>query len=353
MRNLLNEYKHLSRALQNKDELRVSDAFEIYLTLRKVALYYPSRKIQHLFCLAKRLVYSLIADKAIMFRNGNDSDITTGNGEGSSMRTSVRAIWPGGEDESRVYRFHGNARDFYDGLLRAWLEGGKCSETMFQVLQFTVRLLTHRALRETPDHFIYLRDFNGRGEELEDDTVVIYQSMCYLPGLLRFVGSDLEKESATLEVEEFADSIAETCLKMYDNAENGLAGEAMEQTEHGWLMHGAFNLRSDLAKMLFQLWRFTGEERYREAAWQLFVKIDTQCRMENGGYAPLKQLENKTYVVDVENKVPDWYIASTIKYVYLTLADNTTLPLEEWSINERGNSMRIVPEFPEENRCGR
>jgi len=159
-----------------------------------------------------------------------------------------------------------------------------------------------------------------------------------------------------------------------------------------------FFLRPEAIESMYYLWRSTGHEYYRESIWSIFLHIVYYCRIYTGGYSNLITTDNDAFSkkfpvpladaaiaegpfagfasyhrLDVShekiarraqpsfekgpfaygrgpasdsswsntsNKMESFFVAETLKYVYLAF-DDETLPLDKWVFNTEAHPVPI------------
>ncbi len=57
---------------------------------------------------------------------------------------------------------------------------------------------------------------------------------------------------------------------------------------------------------LFIAWRLTHDSRYRKYAWDIFTAIQKYCRLKNGGYATVRDVD--TVPVSLEDKQETFFM---------------------------------------------
>jgi mannosyl-oligosaccharide alpha-1,2-mannosidase len=85
------------------------------------------------------------------------------------------------------------------------------------------------------------------------------------------------------------------------------------------------------------MYRITGEKRYQDIAWQMFVNIDRQCRTKIS-YAAISDVS-----VDHGPKVDSsesFWMAETLKYLYLIFSEPELVSLDEWVFNTEAHPLR-------------
>ncbi|EEB90547.1 hypothetical protein MPER_11229 [Moniliophthora perniciosa FA553] len=88
-----------------------------------------------------------------------------------------------------------------------------------------------------------------------------------------------------------------------------------------------YMLRPETVESLFLAWRLTGNIRYRDYAWGIFTSIEKHCRLSEGGYATV--LDVDTLPVKREDKQETFFLSETLKYLYLIFSDSSVLPFKD------------------------
>ena len=86
----------------------------------------------------------------------------------------------------------------------------------------------------------------------------------------------------------------------------------------------------------------TGEEEWREAAWDIFLAIEQHARVETGGYASLESART----AQKRDHMESFVLAETFKYLYAifdgdTPKDATLLPLDRIVLNTEAHPLEI------------
>ncbi|KAK0487864.1 glycoside hydrolase [Armillaria novae-zelandiae] len=154
--------------------------------------------------------------------------------------------------------------------------------------------------------------------------------------------------------------LLETCMETH-NTETGLAPEIvmfkMDEADAGkgsperdWYIKNSkkggptpydarYMLRPQTAESLFIAWRLTHDSRYRKYAWDIFIAIQKYCRLKNGGYATVRDVD--TVPVSLEDKQETFFMSATLKYLYLTFTDDDVLPLKDYVFNTEAHPLPV------------
>ena len=94
----------------------------------------------------------------------------------------------------------------------------------------------------------------------------------------------------------------------------------------------------EAVESIFVLYRVTGEEKYREWAWNIFQAFK-EYSMTDAGFSShdnVNSLQGKN-----GDKMETFFMAETMKYLYLTFCDPSVMPLDEFVLNTEAHPLRI------------
>ncbi|GMH03863.1 hypothetical protein Nepgr_005702 [Nepenthes gracilis] len=224
---------------------------------------------------------------------------------------------------------------FYEYLLKAWIQGNKTAAVKHyrDMWETSMKGLLSLVRRTTPSSFTYICERNGNSINDKMDELA-----CFVPGMLALGSSGYgpgDSEKFLLLAEE----LAWTCYNFYQSAPTKLAGENYLFNDGQDMSLGtSWNiLRPETVESLFYLWRLTGNKTYQEWGWNIFQAFEKNSRTESG-YVGLKDVN--TGVKD--NMMQSFFLAETLKYLYLLFSPPTVIPLDEWVFNTEAHPLRIV-----------
>jgi mannosyl-oligosaccharide alpha-1,2-mannosidase len=116
----------------------------------------------------------------------------------------------------------------------------------------------------------------------------------------------------------------------------------------------AYMLRPEAIESVFYAWRFTGEEKYRDMAWNMFESIEKWTVTDYGNAALVdvtipedyneskngKQVEERIKGPKKMDSMESFWMAETLKYLYLIYSDPNLLSLDEWVLNTEAHPFR-------------
>jgi hypothetical protein len=146
---------------------------------------------------------------------------------------------------------------------------------------------------------------------------------CFFPGLLALEG-DLIRARSTLE----------GCWSMQERY--GLLPDSFE-VESGQVIAANHELRPELVESLFYLHRFTGDPIYRERGRAVLETLVRRCRVEDG-YTVLSDVRSGAQ----GDGMPSFFLAETLKYLYLLFEDHDVVPLDAWVFNTEAHPLPIA-----------
>ncbi|KAJ9162763.1 hypothetical protein P3X46_022512 [Hevea brasiliensis] len=234
-----------------------------------------------------------------------------------------------------VITFGAMGDSFYEYLLKVWMQGNKTEAVklyreMWETSMKGFQSLVHRT---TPSSFAYIREKNGNQMSNKMDELA-----CFSPGMLALgsFGYDTGEASKMLSL---AEELAWTCYNFYQSTPTKLAGENYFFHDGRDMSVGtSWNiLRPETVESLFYLWRLTGNKTYQEWGWNIFQAFERNSRIETG-YVGLKDVN--TGVKD--NMMQSFFLAETLKYLYLLFSPSSVISLDEWVFNTEAHPLRIV-----------
>ncbi|KAK2969947.1 hypothetical protein RJ640_008287 [Escallonia rubra] len=224
---------------------------------------------------------------------------------------------------------------FYEYLLKVWIQGNKTAPVQHyrDMWETSMKGLLSLVRRTTPSSFAYISEKIGSSLIDKMDELA-----CFAPGMLA-LGSSGYGPDDSQKFLSLAEELAWTCYNFYQSTPTKLAGENYFFHEGRDMSVGtSWNiLRPETVESLFYLWRLTGNKTYQEWGWNIFQAFEKNSRIESG-YVGLKDVN--TGVKD--NMMQSFFLAETLKYLYLLFSPPSVIPLDEWVFNTEAHPLRIV-----------
>lgn len=230
---------------------------------------------------------------------------------------------------------------FYEYLLKVWVMGNKTEvvkhyremweQSMDGMMQSLIMKTTN------PPVYTYIAEKTGNQLIHKMDELA-----CFTPGMLvlGMEGSSPEKAKEYLNL---AEELAKTCYNMYASTRSKLAGENYNFHNGGMEVGVSWNImRPETIESLMYLWRKTGDQKYREWGWDIFQAFETQTRVP-AGFTGLRDVNSG----EKDDMMQSFFLAETLKYLYLLFSPSTVIPLDEWVFNTEAHPVRITPRLDE------
>lgn len=226
---------------------------------------------------------------------------------------------------------------FYEYLIKSWVMTGETDNVARRMYDKAVEAIDSMLVRKSsPSNLTYIAEYKfGRLEHKMDHLA------CFTPGmfLLGAKGSKNEKHFINLAAE-----LANTCHESYRKTATGIGPEAFrfEGPHEAVAIRGGeryYILRPEVVEGYFYMWRFTHEPKYREWAWEAAQNIDKYCRV-GVGFSGIKDVG--TTSVTHDDVQQSFFLAETLKYLYLTFSDDTLLPLNHWVFNTEAHPLPVI-----------
>ncbi|CAI0410088.1 unnamed protein product [Linum tenue] len=225
---------------------------------------------------------------------------------------------------------------FYEYLLKVWIQGNKSGAVKLyrDMWEKSMKGLVSLIRRSTPSSFTYICEKSG--DWLTDK---MDELACFAPGMLALGSAGYDEPAESERILSLAEELAWTCYNFYQSTPTKLAGENyFFRSGQDMSVGTSWNImRPETVESLFYLWRLTGNKTYQEWGWNIFQAFEKNSRVE-GGYVGLKDVN--TGIKD--NMMQSFFLAETLKYLYLLFSPSSVISLDEWVFNTEAHPLRIV-----------
>jgi len=245
--------------------------------------------------------------------------------------------------------FGGLGDSFYEYLIKCWRSLGDLKDAQIWRVMFDDAIdgMKRSLLREwrkdtaTGDVYAYLSDMLSNNGERSMEHLA-----CFAPGMLVLGAAEAPTKALADEYVQIAKNIARTCVEMYSSQPCGISpDQVMFNHETGTIsVINAINVqRPETVESLFYLYRKTGDDVYRTQAWTIFQSMKKAYRVpESGGWEGVRDVRNKTPLISGDDKMQSFFLAETLKYLYLIFASGDAMHLNEWVFNTEAHPFRIT-----------
>ncbi|XP_017073760.1 mannosyl-oligosaccharide alpha-1,2-mannosidase IA isoform X3 [Drosophila eugracilis] len=226
---------------------------------------------------------------------------------------------------------------YYEYLLKAWLQSGQTDEEAREMYDEAMLAILDKMVRTSPGGLTYVSDLKFDRLEHKMDHLA-----CFSGGLFA-LGAATRQNDYTDKYMEVGKGITNTCHESYIRAPTQLGPEAFrfsEAVEARALrsQEKYYILRPETFESYFVLWRLTHDQKYRDWGWEAVLALEKHCRTAHG-YCGLRNVyQQEPQKDDVQQS---FFLAETLKYLYLLFSDDSVLPLDEWVFNTEAHPLPI------------
>jgi len=282
--------------------------------------------------------------------------------------------WPGMVDApidimtgfpvARARHWDGGHDSYYEYLLKITLLAPKTDPHLDlykkRFLDAAYSLRKHLGSRSAsaPEH-IMQHLFIGRQDDKEYHNQQGHLA-CFAPGTILLASQHYDQPS----LRTFAFALLEGCRHVYTSTATKIGPETWswtpkfsydephfapnterqkeEWTKSGvWSTEPAYKGRPEYVESLFYAWRITGEQRYRDWAWEAFAAMEEHCKAPYG-YAQLADVREANGEDNWVDMQESFWAAETLKYLWLTFTDVETASLDTWVFSTEGHPFRMI-----------
>eukprot|EP00727_Mastigamoeba_balamuthi_P009541 m51a1_g5209 putative mannosyl-oligosaccharide -alpha-mannosidase mns2-like (519) ;mRNA; f:239782-242196 len=232
---------------------------------------------------------------------------------------------------------------FYEYLVKAWaLAGGHRrpadSRRYRELYDEAAEAVAKRLVKKSkPSGLTYLADLEGSSLNHKMDHLACFAAGMFALGARHH--EDLGANRGAREHFEIAEGLANTCHEMYARNPTGIGAEYVVFNSDDFAPGAShYILRPEAVEAVFYLWRYTHDEKYREWGWQMFKAIEKQCRTQYG-YSGIDNV--RASHPNHDNSMPSYFLAETIKYLYLIFAPTDLVPLDKFVFNTEAHPLSM------------
>ncbi|KAH7104958.1 glycoside hydrolase [Auriculariales sp. MPI-PUGE-AT-0066] len=263
-----------------------------------------------------------------------------------------------GEFSHSDIRLGSRADSYYEYLLKDYLQTGRTEEVYRKMYDDAMSAVHSHLVEYTPTQklliTVELPSFSKKKEGKQDHLV------CFLGGSLMLgatdgahaaIPPDLSKMSTNARRDwGTGQELIKTCMETH-KSKTGLSPEIthfhldpVEGAQQDWYIKNSwwdarYLLRPETVESLFIAWRLTGDQKYRDWGWQVFTAIEKHAKIESGGYATVLNVDELP--VRYEDKMETFFLAETLKYLFLLFEDSSVLPLTDVVFNTEAHPLPV------------
>ncbi|XP_010354004.1 mannosyl-oligosaccharide 1,2-alpha-mannosidase IC [Rhinopithecus roxellana] len=226
---------------------------------------------------------------------------------------------------------------FYEYLIKSWLMSGKTDMEAKNMYYEALEAIETYLLNVSPGGLTYIAEW--RGGILDHK---MGHLACFSGGMIA-LGAEDAKEEKRVHYRELAAQITKTCHESYARSDTKLGPEAFwfnsgREAVATQLSESYYILRPEVVESYMYLWRQTHNPIYREWGWEVVLALEKYCRTE-AGFSGIQDVYSSTPSHD--NKQQSFFLAETLKYLYLLFSEDDLLSLEDWVFNTEAHPLPV------------
>ncbi|CAK5278940.1 unnamed protein product, partial [Mycena citricolor] len=283
-----------------------------------------------------------------------------------------------GEYAMSGIRMGSNADSYYEYLLKQYLQTNQTEPVYLQMYEDSMQGINDHLLKRTPGGVSYIAELlRSPGKDWKNSWTPSPKQehlACFLAGSLMLgatrvhlrpgvsrasIPPNLDEELTLTGRRDWMNGvrILDGCMDTH-KTKTGLSPEGVNfRTENDkpmdreWYIRdwtrnsrnpvydARYMLRPEISESVFLAWRLTGDQKYRDHAWNIFSAIQMYCRLKSGGYATV--LDVDSVPVTHLDKQETFFLSETLKYLFMIFADENVLDLHQVVINTEAHPLPV------------
>lgn len=243
-----------------------------------------------------------------------------------------------GQFQGTEYSLGALGDSFYEYMIKLWIFTSKQAGGYRRMYEESAKGIMERLVQTSPSGYRFLAQI-GKGNRLERK---MEHLACFAGGMFA-LGAVNDATPDTIEHLNLGADITSTCHQSYNRTATGIGPEVFEfyNTEFAVSRSKYYILRPEVVESYFVLWRTTHDPIYRDWAWEAFRNIKKHCKVD-GGYSGIHDVNSVP--VSHDDTQQSFFLAETLKYLYLIFSDDSVIPLDKYVFNTEAHPLGIITE---------
>ncbi|EPQ13292.1 Mannosyl-oligosaccharide 1,2-alpha-mannosidase IC [Myotis brandtii] len=226
---------------------------------------------------------------------------------------------------------------FYEYLIKSWLMSAKTDTEAKDMYYEALTAIETHLVNVSPGGLTYIAEWRGGNLDHKMGHLA-----CFSGGMIALGAEDADEDKRA-HYRELAAQITKTCHESYDRSDTKLGPEAFwfnsgKEAVATQLSESYYILRPEVVESYMYLWRQTHNPIYREWGWEVVMALEKYCRTE-AGFAGIQDVYSS--IPNHDNKQQTFFLAETLKYLYLLFSEDDMLSLEDWVFNTEAHPLPV------------
>ncbi|KAG2204758.1 hypothetical protein INT46_006151 [Mucor plumbeus] len=273
------------------------------------------------------------------------------------VNTSVTTIAGGGDS-------------FYEYLIKNYILQNKENNALLNTWQNSVESAENYLLSPTAE------DPRIQYVAMVSNSKVYYvaqELICFWPGNILLGITQTQDSAKKQKFKNFADTFFTSCIETWEKSATYIAPESWSWTPQSnqletkltklsntsndkktkttkkkekkraltrtfTLGNAMYDLRPETIESIFYYYRLTGDVRYQDLAWNIYLGIERYAKA-NSGYTQIVNVDQ--IPVTVLNFQESFFFAETLKYLYLIFSDKDCISLNTYVFNTEAHPFKL------------
>lgn len=190
--------------------------------------------------------------------------------------------------------------------------------------------IVNQLVKKSRNGLTFIAEYTGRAHVDKMDHLACFAGAMFALG-------DAESRGNKFDI---GARITNTCHEMYARTKTHLGAEVVYiDRGHDDISVGVpmYILRPEVVESYFVLYRLTGDQKYRDWAWEAFQAMEQHCRLSHG-YSGISSVDSIPSSHD--DLQQSFFMAETLKYIYLTFSTPDVVSLDEYVFNTEAHPLK-------------
>ncbi|NXE04348.1 MA1C1 mannosidase, partial [Lophotis ruficrista] len=226
---------------------------------------------------------------------------------------------------------------FYEYLIKSWLMSDKKDSEAKKMYDDALEAIEKHLVKKSAGGLTYIAEW--RGGVLDHK---MGHLACFSGGMIA-LGAEHAGEERKQHYVDLAAEITNTCHESYARSDTKLGPEAFRfdagtEAMATRLSERYYILRPEVVESYMYMWRLTHDPKYRQWGWEVVKALEKHCRVE-AGFSGIRDVYATTPTHD--NMQQSFFLAETLKYLYLLFCEDDVLSLDDWVFNTEAHPLPV------------
>ncbi|KAM9175564.1 mannosyl-oligosaccharide 1,2-alpha-mannosidase IC [Mergus octosetaceus] len=226
---------------------------------------------------------------------------------------------------------------FYEYLIKSWLMSDKKDSEAKKMYDDALEAIEKHLVRRSAGGLTYIAEW--RGGILDHK---MGHLACFSGGMIA-LGAEHASEERKQHYMDLAAEITNTCHESYARSDTKLGPEAFRfdtgtEAMATRLSERYYILRPEVVESYMYMWRLTHDLKYRQWGWEVVKALEKHCRVE-AGFSGIRDVY--ATVPTHDNMQQSFFLAETLKYLYLLFCEDDVLSLDDWVFNTEAHPLPV------------